>query len=58
MTRTYSQNIYGLVREKKGENINIKGVALENKKGQQKSACVDCGSRTSVLLLFVCSNLL
>ena len=58
MTRTYSQNIYGLVCEKKADNIKIKGVALENKKGQQKSACVDCGSRTLVLLLFVCSNLL
>ena len=29
---------------------NIKGVALENKIGQQKSMCVDCGSRKSTFL--------
>ena len=32
---------------KKTENKTIKGVALENKIGQQKSICADCGSKKS-----------
>ena len=41
------ENIYCLVCKKETDNKNIKGVALENEIGQQKSACVDCGSRKS-----------
>ena len=40
------KNTYCLVCEKKTDK-NIKGVVLENKIGQQKSAYVDCGSRKS-----------
>ena len=32
---------------KKTENKTIKGVALENKIGQQKSICADCVSKKS-----------
>ena len=39
-----------LVCEKKTDNKNIKGVALENKIGQQKSICVDCDSKKSTFL--------
>ena len=35
---------------KKTDNKNIKGVALESEIGQQKSTCVDCGSRKSTFL--------
>ena len=44
------KNTYCLVCEKKTNNKNIKGVRLENKIGQQKSTCVDCGSRKSTFL--------
>ena len=44
------KNTYCLVFEKKTNNKNIKGVRLENKIGQQKSTCVDCGSRKSTFL--------
>ena len=33
--------------KKNTKNKNIKGVALENKIGQQKSTCVDCDSKKS-----------
>ena len=35
------------VKYKKTKNENIKGVALENKIGQQKSMCVDCDPEKS-----------
>ena len=41
------ENTYCLVFEKKKDNKNIKGKALENKIGQQKSICVECGSKKS-----------
>ena len=44
------ENFYCLVCEKKTDNKNIKGVTLENQTGQQKSMCVDCGSRKSTFL--------
>ena len=44
------KNNYCLVFEKKTNNKNIKGVRLENKIGQPKSTCVDCGSRKSTFL--------
>ena len=44
------ENTYCLVCEKETDNKNIKGVALENKIGQQKSTCVDCGFRKSTFL--------
>ena len=31
--------------EQKKQTENIKGIALENKIGQQKSMCVDCDSK-------------
>ena len=33
--------------ERKKKNENVKWVALENKKGQQKLTCVVCNSRKS-----------
>ena len=39
-----------LFYEKKTDNKDIKGVALENQIGQQISTCVDCGSRKSTFL--------
>ena len=44
------ENSYCLVCKKKTDNKNIKGVALENKIGQQKSICVDCDSKKSTFL--------
>ena len=35
---------------KKIKNKNVKGVALENKIGQQKCVCVDCESKKSTFL--------
>ena len=35
---------------KKTKSKNIKGIALENKIGQQKSRCVDCGPKNSTFL--------
>ena len=37
-------------RKTKTKNKNIKGVALENKIGQQNSTCVDCDSKKSTFL--------
>ena len=37
------ENISCLVCEKKTDNENIKGVAVENKIGQQKPTYFDCG---------------
>ena len=34
----------------KTKNKNIKGVALENKMGEQKSTCVGCDSKNSTFL--------
>ena len=48
--RICKKNTYCLVCEKKTDNKNIKGVALESEIGQQKSTCVDCGSRKSTFL--------
>ena len=36
--------------ENKTKNKNIKGVALENKTGKQKSTCVDCDSKNLTFL--------
>ena len=37
-------------KKKKKKEKNIKGVALENKIGQQKSTCIDCDSKKSTFL--------
>ena len=37
--------VNSLVFKNKTDNKNIKGVALENNIGQQKSICVDCDSK-------------
>ena len=37
-------------RNKTTKNKNIKGKALENEIGQQKSTCVKCGSKKSVFV--------
>ena len=39
-----------LVCEKKRDNENTTGVKLENKIGQQKTTCANCGSRKSTFL--------
>ena len=39
------KNIYCLVCKKKTDNKKIRGVALENKTGQQKQMCLDCDSK-------------
>ena len=44
------ENTYYIVCEKKTDNKNIKGIALEEKIGQQKSTCVDCNSRKTTFL--------
>ena len=44
------KDTYCLVCEKKIDNKNIKAVALENKIGQQKSTCVNCGFGNSNFL--------
>ena len=41
------KNTYCLVCKKKTDNKTIRGVALENKIGQQKSMCVDCDPEKS-----------
>ena len=41
------ENLYCLVCKKKTDNKNIKGVALENTAGQEKSTCVKCDSKKS-----------
>ena len=41
------ENFYCLVCKKKTDNKNIKGVALENTAGQEKSTCVKCDSKKS-----------
>ena len=33
--------------KKKTDNKKVRGVALENKIGQHKSTCVDCGPKIS-----------
>ena len=35
---------------KKKKKKHVKGVALENKIGQQKSTCIDCDSKKSTFL--------
>ena len=44
------EKTYCLVCKKETDNKNIKGVALENKIGQQKSTYVDCSSKESTFL--------
>ena len=44
------ENTYCLVCKKKVDNNNIKGVALENKIGQEKSTCIDCDSKKLTFL--------
>ena len=41
------KNTYCLVCKKKTDNKKVRRVALENKIGQQKSTCVDCGPKKS-----------
>ena len=41
---------YCLVCKKKTDNITIRGVALKNKIGQQKSLCINCDSKKSTFL--------
>ena len=43
------ENSYCLVCKKKTDNKNIKGVALENKIGQQKSICANFKSKKTFL---------
>ena len=43
------ENGYSLACKKKTDNKNIKGVALENKIGQQKSICANFKSKKTFL---------